>query len=92
MGFAVKKTDFYKIGINYIRSSGAIQITGLPKVANQNRGTADFIVPVSNENQDRYVRIYLEKDGNEWIVSRTYFIKEHIIGFSYGYGNSSSDK
>jgi uncharacterized RDD family membrane protein YckC len=88
-GFAVKKTDFYNIGINYLKTNSTAKITGLPKVANQTRNTADFIVPISNENHDKYARIYLEKYGNAWSVNHTDFIKEHIIGFSYGYSYSS---
>lgn len=90
MGLAVKKTDFYKIGINYLINSNEVKIVGLPKVVNQNRNTVNFIVPISNENQDKYAIIYLEKNGDDWSVNHTDFSKEHIIGFSYGFGFSSS--
>lgn len=90
MGLAVKKTDFYKIGINYLKNSDGVEIVGLPKVVNQNRNAVNFVVPISNKNQDKYAIIYLEKNGNEWSVNHTDFIKEHIIGFSYGFSLSSS--
>jgi uncharacterized RDD family membrane protein YckC len=89
MGLAVKKTDFYNAGIKYLKSKNVVEIAGLPKVANQTRCTVNFIVPISNENQDRYAIIYLEKNGNEWIVNQTKFIKEHITGFSYGFSYAS---
>ena len=91
MGLAVKKTDFYNIGINALKNNGAVEIAGLPKVVNQSRNKADFVVPVSNENQDRYAKIYLEKEEEQWSVSQIGFIKEHILGFSYGLSYSSSD-
>jgi uncharacterized RDD family membrane protein YckC len=90
MGLAVKKTDFYNVGISYLQTSGAAKITGLPKVVNQTRNTVNFIVPVSNENRDKYVIIYLEKNGGVWEVNHTGYIKEHIIGFAYGFSTSSS--
>jgi len=90
MGWAVKKTDFYNIGINYLQNNNEVEIAGLPKVVNQTRNTADFIVPVSDENKDKYARIYLEKNGTEWNVSKADLIKEQISGFSYGYSFSSS--
>jgi hypothetical protein len=89
MGFAVKKTDFYTIGINYLKNNSVVTVTGLTKVVNQTRNSVDFIVPISHENQDKYVIIFLERNGNEWSVNRTNFIKEHILGFSYGFSFSS---
>ena len=91
MGFAVKKTDFYAIGTDYLKNNSAAKIVGLPKVVNQNRNTADFVVPISNENQDRYAKICLKKTGDQWSVSQIGFIKEHILGFSYGLSYSSSN-
>jgi hypothetical protein len=90
MGLAVKKTDFYDIGINYLKNNSVVEIVGLPKVVNQNRNTVNFIVPISNENRDKYAKIYLEKNGDEWSVNHIGFIKEHILGFSYGLSYSSS--
>jgi uncharacterized RDD family membrane protein YckC len=89
MGFAVKKADFYNIGINYLKSKYEVEIVGLIKVVNQNRNTVNFIVPISDENKDKYAIIYLEKNGNGWNVNDTKFTKEHIIGFSYGLSYSS---
>ena len=89
MGFAVKKTDFYNIGINYLKSKSGLEIVGLTKVVNQNRNTVYFIVPISDENKDKYAIIYLEKNGNEWNVNDTKFTKEHITGFSYSLSYSS---
>ena len=91
MGLAVKKTDFYTIGTDYLKNNSAVEIVGLPKVVNQNRNTADFVVPISNENQDRYAKICLKKNGDQWSVSQIGFIKEHILGFSYGLSYSSSN-
>jgi uncharacterized RDD family membrane protein YckC len=91
MGFAVKKTDFYNIGTDYLKSKYEVEIVGLSKVVIQNRNTVNFIVPVSNGNKDKYAIIYLEKNGNGWSFSDIKFTKEHIIGFSYGL-NYSSDK
>jgi hypothetical protein len=59
-------------------------------VVNQTRNTVNFIVPISDENQNKYVIIYLEKNGNKWSVNHSHFIKEHILGFSYGLSFSSS--
>jgi uncharacterized RDD family membrane protein YckC len=92
MGFAVKKTDFYDSGINYLKSKYEVEIVGLTKVVNQNRNTVNFIIPVSNENKDRYAIIYLEKNENVWSVSNIKFTREHIIGFSYGLSYSSSKR
>lgn len=90
MGFAVKKTDFYNIGIDYLKSKYEVRIVGLTKVVNQNRNAVNFIIPISSENKDRYAIIYLEKNENGWSVNNTGFIKEHIIGFSYGLSYSYS--
>jgi uncharacterized RDD family membrane protein YckC len=89
MGSAVKRTDFYNAGINYLENNNIAKVTGLTKVVNQTRNTVNFIIPVSDENQDKYAIIYLEKRGSEWSVSHTDFSKEHIIGFSYGFSFSS---
>jgi uncharacterized RDD family membrane protein YckC len=90
MGLAVKNADFYNIGINNINSNTSIKIIGLPKFVNQTRHTVNFFVPISNENQDKYAIIYLEKNGTDWSVNHTDFTKEHIIGFSYSFSYSSS--
>jgi uncharacterized RDD family membrane protein YckC len=90
MGLAVKKTDFYSAGITYLKNSNTVEITGLPKVVNLTRNSADFIVPVSNRTDDKYAIIYLDKDGNEWSVNHFDLTKEHIMGFSYGLSYSDS--
>ena len=92
MGLAVKNADFYNIGINGIKSNTAIKIIGLPKFVNQTRHTVNFFVPISNENQDKYAIIYLEKNGTDWSVNHTDFTKEHIIGFSYSFSDTSSKR
>jgi uncharacterized RDD family membrane protein YckC len=91
-GIAVKKTDFYNAGINYLRSKYEVEIIGLTKVVNQNRNTVDFIVPISNKNNDKYAIIYLEKNGNAWTVNTTKFTSEHILGFAYGLSYSSNKR
>lgn len=90
MGLAVKKTDFYKAGINYLSSTGDVKITGMVKVVNQTRNSVDFIVPVSTSNKDSYAIIWLDKNGNDWRVARIAFSQEHMIGFSYGFDFSSA--
>jgi uncharacterized RDD family membrane protein YckC len=90
MGLAVKKTDFYNAGINYLKNSNEVKIVGLPKVVNQSSNAVYFIVQISNENKDKYVKINLEKNVNGWNANHIDFIKEHIIGFSYGFSYSSS--
>lgn len=92
MGLAVRNTDFYNIGINHLKSNTKAEIAGLPKVINQTRCKVNFIVPISDENHDKYAIVYLAKDGNEWSVNKTDFIKERIIGFSYSFSYSSSEK
>ena len=92
MGLAVKNADFYNIGINNIISNTSIKIIGLPKFVNQTRHTVNFFVPISNENQDKYAIIYLEKNGTDWSVNHTDFTKEHIIGFSYSFSDTSSKR
>ena len=90
MGLAVKKSDFYNIGINSLNNNPVVRIAGLPIQVTQTRCSVSFIVPVSNENKDRYAIIYLDKFGNEWRINHTDFTKEHIIGFSYSFSDSSS--
>jgi uncharacterized RDD family membrane protein YckC len=90
MGLAVKNADFYNIGINNLNSNTSIKIIGLPKFVNQTRHTVNFFVPISNENQDKYAIIYLEKNGTDWRVNHTDFTKENIMGFSYSFSDSSS--
>ncbi|MCK7526676.1 MAG: RDD family protein [Ignavibacteriales bacterium] len=92
MGFAVRKADFYNVGINYLKSKYEVEIVGLPKVVNQNRNTVNFIVPISKENKDKYAIIYLDKDRDGWSVNNIKFTKENIIGFSYGLSYSSSKR
>ena len=87
MGLAVKRTDFYSAGINSLNNNPLIRIAGLPLHVSQTRSTVSFIVPVSNENQDRYAIIYLDKYGSEWKINHIDFTKEHIIGFSYSFGD-----
>jgi uncharacterized RDD family membrane protein YckC len=91
MGLAVEKTDFYAIGIEYLKNNSEVEIIGLPLGVDQTRNTVNFVLPVSNENRDKYAEIYLEKYGDEWRVNHIRFFKEHIIGFSYGFNYSSSD-
>lgn len=92
MGFAVKKTDFYNIGINYLKNKYEVEIVGLTKVVNQNRNSVNFIVPISNDDKDKFAIIYLEKNGKGWSVNTSKFTKEHIIGFSYGLSYSSVNR
>jgi uncharacterized RDD family membrane protein YckC len=87
MGLAVKNTDFYSIGINSLNNNPLIRIAGLPLHVTQTRCTVSFIVPISNENKDRYAIIYLDKYGSEWKINHTDFSKEHILGFSYSFGD-----
>jgi uncharacterized RDD family membrane protein YckC len=89
MGLAVERTDFYKVGINYLKNNNVAEVKGLTKVVNQTRNTVNFIIPVSNSNQDKYAIIYLEKNGSGWSTNHIDFSKEHIIGFSYGFSFSS---
>jgi uncharacterized RDD family membrane protein YckC len=85
MGLAVKNTDFYFTGINSLNSNPVIKIAGLPVQVNQARNKVDFIVPISDENQNRYAIIFLDRNGREWRVNHTDFTKEHILGFSYSF-------
>jgi uncharacterized RDD family membrane protein YckC len=85
MDLAVRKADFYNAGISYLMNTGDIKITGMVKVVNQTSNTADFIVPISNANGDKYAIVYLEKNKDDWTISRTAYSKEHILGFSYGF-------
>jgi uncharacterized RDD family membrane protein YckC len=89
MGLAVKKTDFYNIGINYFKSNNMVEIVGFPNYVNQTRCAVNFVVPISNENHDKFAIIYLEKNGNKWSVNNTKFINDLIIiGFSYSFSFS----
>ena len=85
MGMAVKKSDFYNIGINHLKTNNLGNTTGFVKVVDQSRNKVNFIVPISNENNDKYAIIQLVRSGDEWVVSNTQFSKEHISGFSYGF-------
>jgi uncharacterized RDD family membrane protein YckC len=84
MGLAARKTDFYKAGADYLAANGQVRITGLPKVVNQSRDSVDFGVPVSVENLDRFVCVYLGKSEGKWVVYKTVFFNENL-GTSYGY-------
>jgi uncharacterized RDD family membrane protein YckC len=84
-GIAVKKTDFYTAGLNYLKDNNIGEVTGFVKVVEQERNKVNFIVPVSNTNKDKYAIIYLDRNGNEWKVSKIDFSQEHIVGFSYGF-------
>jgi uncharacterized RDD family membrane protein YckC len=90
MGLAVEKTDFYNVGIDHLKNSNEVKIAGLPKVVLHSSDAAYFIVAVSNENKDKYVKISLSKNVTGWNVNHIDFIKEHITGYSYGFNYTSS--
>jgi hypothetical protein len=75
-----------------LKSKYELEIIGLTKEVSQDRNTVDFIVPISNKNNDKYAIIYLKKNENGWNVNTAKFTKEHIIGFEYGLSYSSSSK
>ena len=83
MGLAVKKTDFYQVGIDYLKSNRQIEITGLPKEVVLSGNIASFGVPVSNEDHDKYATVFLEKIEGEWHFDHTDFLKEQVAGISF---------
>jgi uncharacterized RDD family membrane protein YckC len=91
MGLAAKRTDFYQVGADYLTVNFDARITGIPNEVTQSRDTVDFCVPVSIDNNDRNVRIYLAKTEGAWSVFKTEFFKGHL-GVSYGYSFSSKKK
>ena len=84
MGLAVKNTDYYRIGINYLTTNNKVEVVGLPTEVNESRCKVDFIVPVSNENNDKYAVVALKKADGKWIAYYTEFFKDHA-GLSYGF-------
>jgi hypothetical protein len=84
MGFAVRHTDFYEIGKDYLETRYDVKIDGLTKVVDQKRNSVNFIVPVSSENNDRHGIVYLNRNDEGWRADSARFTKEHILGFSYG--------
>jgi uncharacterized RDD family membrane protein YckC len=83
LGFAVKKTDFYTAGADYLKVNKSAEITGLPTSVNLNGEKVDFSVPVYLQNKDKYAVIFLEKTDGKWHVSNTEFYNGHI-GVSFG--------
>jgi hypothetical protein len=67
------------------------EITGFAKEVNQSRNTVDFTVPVLLENQQKYVRVWLEKTDGKWNVSKTEVLSNQF-GTAYGYSFSSGKK
>jgi len=93
MGLAIKKTDYYKTGVNYLNTLNSLEIIGLPKVVNQNGNLVNFTVPIRDLDQNRYAEIFLEKTDAKWSVYHSDFIKGSIImGFSYGFNPTASMK
>lgn len=90
MGLAVRHSDFYKSGTDYLENKYEVKVGGLTKVVDQKRNSVNFIVPVSGENNNRYGIIYLHRNGDGWSVDSVQFTKEHILGFSYGLSYSSA--
>jgi uncharacterized RDD family membrane protein YckC len=84
MGLAVKHTDYYTIGIDYLKTNNKVEVVGLPKEVNESRCKVNFIVPVSNENNDKYAVVALKKSDGKWIAYYTEFFKDHS-GLSYSF-------
>ena len=89
MGLAVKKTEFYHVGIDYLKSTSQVEITGLPKEVVQSGNNASFGVPVSNEDHDKYALVYLEIIEGEWRVDHIDFLKVQVAGPSFSLNLSS---
>jgi len=92
MGLAVKKTDFYRVGIDYLKSTRQVEITGLPQEVVQSGNNASFGVPVSNEDHDKYVIVYLELIEGEWRVDHVDFLKVQVAGPSFSLNFSSRNQ
>jgi len=92
MGLAVKKTDFYRVGIDYLKSTKQVEITGLPQEVVQSGNNASFGVPVSNEDHDKYVIVYLELIEGEWRVNHVDFLKVQVAGPSFSLNLSSRNQ
>ena len=89
MGLAVKQTDFYQVGIDYLKSNSQTEIIGLPKEVVQGGNNASFGVPVSNEDHDKYAIVYLELIEGKWSVDHTDFLKVQVAGPSFSLNLSS---
>jgi len=90
MGLAVKKTAFYQVGIDYLKSNRQIEITGLPKEVVLSGNIASFGVPVSNEDHDQYAIVYLELIEGGWRVDHADFLKVQVAGPSFSLNLHSS--
>jgi uncharacterized RDD family membrane protein YckC len=91
LGLAAKRSDFYKVGTEYLKSGNVSEFTGLTKEVNQSRNNVDFVVPVLLENQQKYVRVWLVKKDGKWNVSKTEVYGSQF-GAAYGYSFSSEEK
>jgi uncharacterized RDD family membrane protein YckC len=85
IGLAARNTDFYKVGADYLKSNNLAEISGLTRDVTQSRNTVNITVPVSDKNSNRYVKIFLKKNGDKWVVDRTEFIKDRILILGVGY-------
>lgn len=91
VGLAARKSDFYKVGTDYLTRSGQVKITGLTSEVSQSRDSVCFALPVSIENQKRYAKLYLGKDKGTWVVYKIEFLNGHI-GTAFGYSFSSKQR
>ena len=91
LGLAAKRTDFYKVGTDYLTASGQVTITGLTSEISQSRDSITFALPVSIENQRKYAKVYLGKSEGNWIVHRAEFLNGHL-GTAFGYSFSSKKR
>jgi uncharacterized RDD family membrane protein YckC len=92
MGLAIKKTDFYRVGIDYLKSTRQVEITGLPQEVVQSGNNASFGVPVSNEDHDKYAIVNLELIEGEWRVDHVDFLKVQVAGPSFSFNFSSRNQ
>lgn len=91
MGLGVKNTDFYSVGADYLKATLNIEINGLTREINQNGQIVNFVVPIDDDNGNKYALICLEKIKDEWTVFHSEFLKKHK-GRTFNFSLSSSIK
>ena len=91
MGLGVKNTDFYAVGVDYLKKHQKAEVSGLTEEVNQNGDIVNFVVPIDTENEEKYALLCLERIEGKWTVYHHEFLGNHK-GRSFNFTLSSSIK
>lgn len=91
MGLGVKNTDFYAVGVDYLKSTQNISVNGLTKEVNQNGEIVNFVVPIDISNKEEYALLCLERIDGKWSVYHYELLEKHK-GRTFNFALSSSIK